>query len=131
MAKLLNKHSDRKEDRLNLVTREEWESSVAPFPASSRYSAANLAAHNWDVAIVGEYLLVSSYFTVGYWHDKNGYRLLVSDKEQEMLYPRVERGDTFDTRLAYDNAFRDYNKNCRRTRNINEAALEELEKIRG
>lgn len=53
------------------VTASEWAELLKDFPRRVRHQAADLAAHNWDVAIVGDRLLIHNRWGGGKWWDKD------------------------------------------------------------
>lgn len=85
-------HGDRDKTPVReLLTREAWITAMAPFPTQERYHAANLAAHNWDVTLVGERLLISSLWGGGHWVSRDGSMSPTSAAEYEALYPLVPK----------------------------------------
>lgn len=74
-----------------MLTREEWAVAMAPFPQRTRYHAANLAAHNWDVTLVGERLLITCPWSGGQWIDHAGQFTEITDAEYNQFYPRIHK----------------------------------------
>lgn len=74
-----------------MLTREEWRAAMAPFQQQTRYHAANLAAHNWDVTLVGDRLLITCPWSGGHWIDYAGQHTEITDAEYDQFYPRVRK----------------------------------------
>jgi hypothetical protein len=72
-----------------LLTREAWVTAMVQFPPEVRHHAANLAAHDWDVTLVGDRLLITAAHAGGHWLTKNGERSEITVEEWDALYPRV------------------------------------------
>lgn len=89
--RVLNAYVSDRKDRKNFsdpVTAKEWAELLQEFSSRARHNAANLAAHNWDVAIVGDRLLISSRWGGGRWWSKGaeeGVRLTA--EEDTALHP--------------------------------------------
>lgn len=83
----LNRYAVERRDRLNLVTADEWQKAMTGFADRARYDAANLAAHNWDVTLVGDRLLVTSAWSGGAWWNKAGEPTAITDAEFDSFYP--------------------------------------------
>jgi hypothetical protein len=98
MTVRLYKHGQRYEMRKEhgnlwydrLTTSEAWQSAMSGFSDRVRYEAANLAAHNWDVTLIGERLLISCAWSGGRWYAKDGTSEPMSDADKDQFYPRCE-----------------------------------------
>lgn len=87
----LYRHGDRDKTPVKeLLTASSWMRAMEPFPLNVRYHAANLAAHNWDVVIVGDRLLVACAWSGGDWFSTTGERTAITEAEWDEFYPRVE-----------------------------------------
>lgn len=86
----LYRHGDRQKAPVReLLTASEWMKAMEPFPLSIRYHAANLAAHDWDVVLVGDRLLVACAWSGGHWFTSSGEREAISDAEWDRFYPPI------------------------------------------
>lgn len=90
--RVLNAYVSDNKDRKNFsdpVTAKEWAELLSGFPTRARHQAANLAAHNWDVAIVGDRLLISNRWGGGYWWDKGAEKSVrMTAEEDAALQPK-------------------------------------------
>lgn len=81
---------------------ETWSREISAFPSDVRHVAANLAAHSWDVTVVGDRLLISCAWyspTSQGFHDRNGVFTPLTKGEMDQLYPpRENRYDGKSTR---------------------------------
>ncbi len=89
--RVLNAYVKDNKDRKNFadpVTAKEWSELLSGFPVRARHQAANLAAHNWDVAIVGDRLLISNRWGGGRWWDKDAAESVrITAQEDAALHP--------------------------------------------
>lgn len=60
------------------VTKEQWSKLVAPFQDYVRYQAANLAAHGWDIVLLGDILFMGSS-----WGEQRLYKTTDSGRDGE------------------------------------------------
>lgn len=87
--RVLNTHVKDRKDRKNFadpVTALEWATLLKDFPQRARWEAANLAAHNWDVTLIGDRLLFHCFWSEGVWWTKDGVRTKMTKAEQSTLY---------------------------------------------
>lgn len=89
----LNRCTAYGEPRVDMVTRPEWEMLTAWFSSDARSRAANAAAHNADVLVVGTRLLLVSPYGGGYWVDRDGNKTELERKLFEQLYAVTDRTD--------------------------------------
>lgn len=73
---------------------EAWKTIVGQFPDRARYDAANLAAHNWDVAYVDGKLLIVCSWSGGHYWTTEGERIRLTDDEAKSFYPNGGYGLT-------------------------------------
>lgn len=85
-----SRHGAAKDDETD---RETWEREMAAFPQRVRSEAANLAAHSWDVTIIGERVLISCAWYrpehQGFYH-RDGNLTPLTAEEMDRLYPRTD-----------------------------------------
>lgn len=86
-TKILYVAVPRGEARVPVVTAQEWRSIFAEYPDNLRYHAANLAAHNWDVAMIDGRIVIASPWGGAHWIDKDGSRTDLTGAEFDALYP--------------------------------------------
>ncbi len=86
-TKILYSYVEKGQPRSPVVSREEWQAIFREYPDSLRYRAANLAAHNWDVALINGRMLVASSWGGGYWFEKNGMEVRLTEQELDGFYP--------------------------------------------
>lgn len=86
-TKILYVAVPRGQDRVPVVSREEWVRIFAEYPDPLRYHAANLAAHNWDVVMIEGRVLIASPWGGAHWIDKDGSRTDLTGAEFDALYP--------------------------------------------
>lgn len=86
-TKMLYSHVEPKQPRSIVVTREEWERIFSEYPAGERHQAANLAAHNWDVAMIEGRIVIACSWANGYWLDKDGARTPLTEAEMDQFFP--------------------------------------------
>lgn len=102
-SRILYANVERGEKREPCVSREEWEAFFAPYPDSVRYTAANLAAHNWDVAVIDARLVVACAGTfMGTWFDLDGTETRLTDDEFDLLYPVAPADKRYSKGYCYD-----------------------------
>jgi len=93
--RVLNVYVKDRKDRKNFadpVTASEWAELLKDFPQRARHQAADLAAHNWDVAIVGGRLLIHTRWGTGKWWDKDAATpIRMTEDEYLTLYGRKLR----------------------------------------
>jgi len=94
-VRVLNKRSSQRPRPPSPVTQDEWDGALAPFPKKTRWMAANLAAHNYDVVVVGDRLLIAA-ASGGAWFDHNGQQTDLTAAERDALYPKVPKPDYAD-----------------------------------
>ena len=88
------------------ATKKRWYQALKPFSLKAHYHAANLAAHNWDVLLIGDRILLfqTKYGgDAGHWVNLDGSHEVVSAAEMNLLYRRGEDGAMhrlFDTDAA-------------------------------
>jgi hypothetical protein len=89
-CKVLNRWVKDNKDRKNFkdpVTAKEWSELLRDFTVGARYTAANLACHNWDVTIIGDRLLMHSHWSKGKWYDKGSDTPIpMTDEEWAVLH---------------------------------------------
>lgn len=74
--------------RQDFVSKEEWEEIFKDYDSHSRYHVANLAAHNWDVAIVNGRCFMGAYSSdSSHWLDKDGTKTYLTPEELDKFYP--------------------------------------------
>lgn len=80
------------EDRFDDVcTSEQFEQAISEFP-EARVEAANLAAHNWNVVVIGDRLLISA-GSRGYWHTKDGKESKMTKADLDLYHPEIPADD--------------------------------------
>ena len=88
------------------ATKKRWYQALKPFSLKAHYHAANLAAHNWDVLLIDDRILLfqTKYGgDAGHWVNLDGSHEVVSSAEMDRLYQREEGGAMrrlFDTSAA-------------------------------
>jgi len=87
---MMNRNAASNEARTNLIERDEWEALVSSFSPRARGDAANMAAHNYDVAMVGDRILISTPYGAAVWVDKDGNRTEVPKDDYDRLYDIIE-----------------------------------------
>lgn len=87
----LNRYVKDRKDRKSFndpVTALEWSKALQDFTVRARHVAGNLAAHNWDVTIIGDRLLLHCHWGNGKWFDKGSDQPTpMTDTEQAALHP--------------------------------------------
>jgi hypothetical protein len=69
------------------VTALEWSQALQDFTVRARHVAGNLAAHNWDVTVIGKRLLLHCHWGKGKWFDKGSDQPTpMTDDEQAALH---------------------------------------------
>jgi len=86
-TKILYVAVPRGQDRVPVVSQKEWAQIFSEYPANLRYHAANLAAHNWDVAMINGRIVIASPWGGAHWIDKDGSREDLTEAEFDALYP--------------------------------------------
>lgn len=86
-TKILYVAVKRGEPRVPVVSSKEWARIFSEYPAPLRYHAANLAAHNWDVAMINGRIVIASPWGGAHWIDKDGSREDLTEAEFDALYP--------------------------------------------
>lgn len=93
MYKSLNRYVRDRKDRKSFddpVTAKEWSELLKDFTVRARHTAGNLAAHNWDVTIIGDRLLLHSHWSKGKWFDKGSDTPIpMTDEEWAALHSGV------------------------------------------
>lgn len=92
VALLLNRHAQDNKRRMETVTKEQWTAAMDGFSPMARGRAANLAAHNWDVCLIGDRLLITSAWTGGFWVSQDGSEERIDAKLYDTLYPAAPAG---------------------------------------
>lgn len=91
ITKVLNAPKQRGVPRKPEVTKEEWSKIFSEYASDSRWFAANMAAHNWDVFILKGRIGVSATHNPprGYWLQKEGPMIAMTAEELDIFYPIV------------------------------------------
>ncbi len=82
-----------REDRHDDVcSTETFEATVAEFPDLVRYEAANMAAHNWDVLVIDEQLVIAGASHITF-YNKDGIKVDATKEQMNLFYPVVPKED--------------------------------------